>query len=452
MNSTFYLLSLGCPKNEVDAECMSTILGDASFRLTTHPEEAEFFIVNTCGFIESAKREAIDAILELADYKKQAAEEGRDAWLVVTGCLAQRYPEDIYAAFPEVDSVLGTSQYHLIAERCLELKAARTRICALPGKAGSLEHMQGSHRASPDRSFAWLKVAEGCSNACAFCAIPGMRGGLKSRPIEDIAAEAERFAKAGFQEQIIISQDTTRYGSDLYRRRALCDLIRALVPIEGLEWIRLMYVYGDAFDDELIELLRTEKKLLHYIDLPVQHASDRILKKMRRRDTRASLTELIRKLREAIPDMILRTTVMVGFPGETDEDFEELKSFIQEIRFDRLGCFIFSPEEGTAAAAMEDVVDAPTAQARYDEIMTLQNEISREANQRRIGQVCDILLEGVSEDGLFFLGRSYGEAPDIDPSIQVAAQSPDLKVGQIVPCRIIDADDYTLTAVSLEEA
>ena len=452
MQERYYLLSLGCPKNEVDAEVMTTRLEESTFQFTPHPSQADFLIVNTCAFIDAAKKEAIEAILDLAAIKEEQKARGREVYLLVTGCLAQRYAEEIYHEFPEVDSVLGTREYGKIVERCKALKQRAERICTLPAKGDSLAHLKKPHKASADRSYAYLKIAEGCSNACAFCAIPSIRGGMKSRPIEELVEEARSFAEAGFKEQILIAQDSSRYGQDLYGEPSLPKLLRELVKVPGLERLRLMYVYGDSFSDELIELMQQEPKILRYIDLPVQHASDRILTAMRRRETRSSLEALITKLRSALPGLILRTTVMVGFPGETDEDFQELLEFTKKMAFDRLGCFTFCPEEGTLAAGMKDQVDPAVAQARYEAIMSQQQGISRKANEARIGQICDILLEGISEDGIFFTGRSYGEAPDIDPVIRIAAQAPGHETGELLRCRIVAAGDYELTAVSLEGA
>ena len=449
MKDKYYLLSLGCPKNEVDAEAMSSILISDGYLFVQKAEEADFLIVNTCAFIESAKREAIEAILALADVKENQKQSGKKQYLIVTGCLSQRYAEEIYTSLPEVDAVLGTAEFHKIADCCAKLKVEGKKEWGKRPGGSTLIHLEKEHRPSSDQSFAWLKIAEGCSNACAFCAIPLIRGKLQSRPIEDIIRDAQQFAKRGFAEQIVIAQDTTRYGTDLYGELSLLKLLKELVKVEGLEAIRLMYVYGDVFSDELIEFIANEKKMLPYIDIPIQHASNRVLKSMRRRDTQESLRELILKLRRNIPNLILRTTVLVGFPGESDEDFQDLLEFIKEMKFDRLGCFVFSPEEGTLAAKMVDQVDHDIAVQRYEEIMSVQKNISLEANQKRVGTECDILLSGISEDGLMFTGRSYGEAPDIDPEIFVLAQSDDLHIGDRVKCKIVDASAYELTAVTL---
>ncbi len=448
MPDNFYLLSLGCPKNEVDAEAMSALLKKAGYKAVADPLEAEFLLVNTCGFISSAQEEAISAILDLAEAKAARQEQGKEAYLVVTGCLSQRFGKDIYGELPEVDACLGTAEYQEIVPTCKRL-AEGTYVKHIPEGRGSLAHLQDLHPPVPGRSYAYLKIAEGCSNACAFCAIPSIRGGQKSRPIEDLVREAEYYVDLGYKELILVAQDTTRYGSDLYGKNSLVELLKALLEVRGMVPLRLMYVYGDAFSEELIDLIASEEKILPYIDLPIQHASNKILKAMRRRETQEDIRTLIQKLRTRIPNLILRSTVMVGFPGENAEDFQELLNFIQEIRFDRLGCFIFSPEEGTLAARLPDRVPADTAQARYDELMAKQAKISLAANHARLGEVCQVMIEGVLEDSPYFVGRSYAEAPDIDPEILVLAQDPDLAPGQVRNCKIVDADTYSLTAVSL---
>lgn len=450
-NNTFYILSLGCPKNEVDAECMSYALSNADYNFVDDPFKANYLIVNTCGFIQSAKEEAISAILDLAEIKQKNLEHNLVSYLIVTGCLSQRYAKQIYSEFPEVDLVLGTAQYDQIVESVYRLKENQNLRKYLPEKPGSLEHLFHGEQAATDRSYAYLKIAEGCSNHCAFCAIPGIRGPLLSRKLEDVVAEAKILTERGFKEVILIAQDTTRYGLDIYGKPYLIELLKELIRIPNIGLIRLMYVYGDVFSDELIDFMAEHEQIAAYIDLPIQHASDKILKSMGRRDTNQQLRQLIAKLRSKIHNLILRTTVLVGFPGETDQDFIELKKFIADIKFDRLGCFVFSPEEGTRAYKMSDLPPAEIAEARYHEIMTLQREISLEKNKARIGQFYQVLLEDISEDGLFFVGRSYGEAPNIDPSIFVLAQQADLKIGDVATVKIIDADDYELIGVSTDE-
>lgn len=449
--NNFYILSLGCPKNEVDAESMSYALRNASFNFVDDPGSANFLIVNTCGFIEPAKEEAISAILDLADIKESNLNENKPTFLIVTGCLGQRYATEIYQEFPEVDLVLGTAQYDLIVDSVKRLKQGEILKKNLPGKPGSISHLFQGEQAATDRSYAYLKIAEGCSNHCAFCAIPGIRGSLLSRPLDDVVAEAEVLTERGFKEIILIAQDTTRYGQDIYGKPHLLELLQRLVKIPDIGLIRLMYVYGDVFSDQLIDFIAEHSQIAAYIDLPIQHASDVILKSMGRRDTNKQLRELIAKMRSKIHNLIIRTTVLVGFPGETDQDFEKLEQFIKDIKFDRLGCFVFSPEEGTRAYKMSDLPPREIAEARYAQIMSLQNTISLTKNKERIGNIYQVLLEDVSSDGLFFVGRSYGEAPGIDPNIYVLAQAEDIKTGDIVNVKIIDADYYDLTGVSVHE-
>ncbi|HHU53535.1 MAG TPA: 30S ribosomal protein S12 methylthiotransferase RimO [Clostridiaceae bacterium] len=451
LRNNFYILSLGCPKNEVDAESMSYALRKASFIFVDDPSMANFLIVNTCGFIEPAKEEAIAAILDLAEIKEYNLNKNKPAFLIVTGCLGQRYAMEIYQEFPEVDLVLGTAQYDLIVSSVQRLHRGEILRDTLPGKPGSIKHLYQGEQAASDRSYAYLKIAEGCSNRCAFCAIPGIRGPLLSRPLEDVVAEAAVLTERGFKEIILIAQDTTRYGQDIYGEPRLTELLQRLIKIPGIGLIRLMYVYGDVFSDRLIDFIAEHPQVAAYIDLPIQHASDKILKSMGRRDTNKHLRELIAKLRSKIHNLIIRTTVLVGFPGETEEDFAELKQFIKEIRFDRLGCFVFSPEEGTRAYKMPDLPSREIAEARHDQIMSLQKTISLAKNQERIGKTYDVLLEDISSDGLFYIGRSYGEAPGIDPSIYVLAQAADINIGDVIKVKIIDTDDYDLTGVSVHE-
>lgn len=450
-NNQFYILSLGCPKNEVDAESMSYDLRQHAYQFTDDVYEATYLIVNTCGFIQSAKEEAISAILDLAEIKEFKHTQGQAAFLIVTGCLGQRYAKQIYDEFPEVDLVLGTAQYDQIVSSIKALEQDINLRGHLPKKPGSLRHLFHGEQAANDRYYAYLKIAEGCSNHCAFCAIPGIRGPLLSRPIEDIVEEANILIKRGFKEIILIAQDTTRYGLDLYGETKLLDLLKALIDIPNMGLIRLMYVYGDVFSDELINFMAENPSIAAYIDLPIQHASNKILKSMLRRDTNESLRELIKKLRFKLPNLILRTTILVGFPGETDEDFEELKQFVKDIKFDRLGCFVFSPEEGTKAYSMSDIPSEEISLKRYNEIMQIQKEIAYQQNKKRINQKYDVLIENISDDGLFFLGRSYGEAPGIDPVIHVLAQQDNIKIGDIVKVKIIDVDEYDLTGVSINE-
>ncbi len=445
-----YLLSLGCAKNLVDSESMSQILRNDGYELVDAPEHADILLVNTCGFIESAKKEAVDSILQLADYKQP---QGIARYLIVAGCLPQRYAGDILESLPEVNAVIGTADYGKINEVIARLAQSEDSIDChlpdLPGPGGSLEHLKIERTPSTPNSYAYIKVAEGCSNRCAYCAIPGIRGPFISRPFEEIVAEADRLSRAGYSELILIAQDTTRYGLDLYGRRRLTELVQAICSLPDVRLIRILYVYNDGLSEELIQVMATEPKVAHYIDFPIQHASDSILKAMNRRDSQANIRQTIARLRQTMPDIILRSTVLVGFPGETDEDFQELIGFLSEIRFDRLGCFVFSAEEGTAAAKMKPKIKKSVAKARMDEIMRMQQQISLESNLKRVGQVYSVTLESIADDGVFYKGRSYAEAPDVDPVIWVAASQADLQIGQTVQVRIVEASEYELTGVTI---
>jgi ribosomal protein S12 methylthiotransferase len=437
-----YLLSLGCAKNLVDSESMSQILRNEGFDMVDSPQIADILLVNTCGFIESAKKEAIDSILQLAEYKQP---QGIARFLIVAGCLPQRYAGDILQSLPEVNAVIGTADYGKIHEVIAKLdrtaSGVDSQLTDLPGSGGSLAHLTVARTPSTPNSYAYIKVAEGCSNRCAYCAIPGIRGPFISRPFEEIVAETARLSQAGYTELILIAQDTTRYGLDIYGRRRLTELIQAICEI--------LYVYNDGLTDELIDLMAQEPKVAHYIDFPIQHASDSILKAMNRRDSQANIRQTIARMRQAMPDIILRSTVLVGFPGETEEDFQQLLDFLLEIRFDRLGCFVFSAEEGTAAAEMKPKIKKSVAKARMDEVMRQQQRISLKSNQKRVGQVYAVTLESVADDGVFYKGRSYAESPDVDPVIWVAASQADLKLGQTVPVRIVEANEYELTGVTI---
>ena len=354
---------------------------------------------------------------------------------------------------PEVNAVIGTADYGKIHEVIAKLdrtaRGAESHLADLPGSGGSLEHLDVERMPSTPKSYAYIKIAEGCSNRCAYCAIPGIRGPFISRPFETILSEAARLSAAGYTELILIAQDTTRYGLDLYGRRRLTELIQEICKLPDVRLIRILYVYNDGLTDDLIACMANEPKVAHYIDFPIQHASDGILKAMNRRDSQDNIRRTINHMRQAMPDLILRSTVLVGFPGETEADFQILLDFLQEIRFDRLGCFVFSAEEGTPAADMKPKIRKSVAKARMDEIMRMQQQISLASNQKRVGQVYDVTLESVADDGVFYRGRSYAEAPDVDPVIWVAASQAELQLGQTVRVRIVEASEYELTGVTI---
>ena len=443
------LLALGCSKNLIDCENMSTQLKQAGYDVINDVPESDIVVINTCGFIESAKKEAIDAILEVADFK---VPNGNVKKIIVSGCLSQRYPEDILKDLPEVDAVLGTAHYgdivDVVAKLSSEFDKESEKINLTSG-VGGFSHLVKDRDVSTS-GYAWLKIGEGCRHRCSFCAIPLIRGSFVSSPMEDIIEEAKIIAGKGVKEIVLAAQDTTNYGIELYGERCLAKLLRKLSEIEGIELIRVMYGYMDGITPDLIEEMANNPKVAHYLDIPIQHGSDKILKAMYRRDNAELITERLEMIRKAMPDCIIRTTVMVGFPGETEEDFNILKDNLRKWKFDRLGCFIFSPEEGTPAYDMPDQIDEEIKQKRYDEIYELQKEISSEQSKKRLGMVTRVNICSVSDDGIFYIGRSYGESPEVDPVIYIASQEEELKIGEFYDAKIVDcSDDYDMTAVTI---
>ncbi|MBR7061589.1 MAG: 30S ribosomal protein S12 methylthiotransferase RimO [Clostridia bacterium] len=440
------MISLGCAKNQVDSELMLGKLNERGFETVVDAAEADVIIVNTCAFIEPAREEAINTILEMAEYKKENCKA-----LIVAGCLAQRYAGDIRAELPEVDAVVGINSVAEIAdvvERVLRRRDAEP-VAELSEKY-SAEYMNGPRVLSTPEGSAYLKIAEGCDNRCSFCAIPLIRGRMRSRRIEDIVTEAEKLAAEGVRELNVIAQDTTKYGRDIYGRPMLKELLEALENVDGVELIRLLYMYPDEISDELIETMARSVKIAHYIDLPLQHISDRLLKKMNRRGSSGQIREVIAKLKAAMPDAILRSSFIVGFPGETEADFEELMAFVDEFRFDRVGVFQYSPEEGTRAASMQDQIPDDVKQERYDRLYTLAQRISLERGRKRVGTVVPVITEDVSEDGIFYIGRSYAEAPDSDGKIYFTSEEP-LAQGDIAKVEILIAEEYDLTGRAVGE-
>jgi len=429
-------ISLGCPKNLVDSEIMLGILQKGDFEITTDLMKAEAIIVNTCAFIGDAKEEAVDAILEAALLKKT----GNLKALVVTGCLAQRYKENIINEIPEVDVVVGTGNIPEI-RKAIETKLSGDEENVLytdePNGTGYLDNRR---ELSENGASKYLKIAEGCSNFCTYCIIPALRGPFRSRTIESILAEAEFLIKKGAKELIIIAQDVSRYGEDNYGESKLVDLIRRLSEIEDLKWIRLLYCYPERITKELISEFKTNPKLVKYLDIPIQHASDSILKAMGRKSRREDLIALMTMLRKEIPDIILRTTLISGFPGETEEDFQLLCDFIKEYHFDRLGVFAYSREDGTPAAIMKNQVAEATKQKRRNILLDIQQEIALAKVEKRIGKTYEVVIEGVADDGIFYYGRSYGEAPEIDPVIYIASAEP-LEIGAFVRVKILDVNN-----------
>lgn len=432
------MVSLGCAKNQVDGEVLMASLKNAGYELCDDAALADVAIVNTCGFIESAKAESIEEILELVTLKK----EGRIKKIVVTGCLSERYQEQIRKEIPEVDAAVGIGANGEIAEIIGQVMAGET-----PEVFPDKEKMPlcGDRELSTPSYFAYLKIAEGCDNRCTYCAIPLIRGGYRSRSMESIVEEAEKLAAGGAKELIVIAQDTSRYGLDLYGELKLPELLRRLCTIDGVRWIRLLYCYPDTITDELLDVMASEEKIVKYIDLPLQHASGRVLRAMNRRGDRESLTQLIAHMREKIPGLILRTTLITGFPGETEEDFAELSQFVQDVRFDRLGCFAYSQEEGTPAAELPDQVEEDVKNHRAEIIMEQQMEIMQQKGEAMIGKAVTVLTEGFDRYAECYFGRTVADSPDIDGKVFFTAAGNKPYFGQFVKVRIDDCIDCDLT-------
>lgn len=432
------MVSLGCPKNLVDAEVMLGRLAKDRYEITTDEREADIIIVNTCSFIKEAKQESIDTILDLADRKQ----DGRCRLLIVTGCLPQRYQEELARELPEVDIFVGTGDYPRIAE-IIEEKSSRPEQLRYIGDPNFVFDESLTRLNSSPAYTAYLKIAEGCSNCCSYCVIPSLRGAFRSRPLESVLAEARSLVAGGAREINLIAQDITTYGRDLPGAPSLETLIRELAAIDGLAWIRLLYAYPDGITDGLIQAIKNEPKVCKYLDLPIQHISDPILKRMNRRSTEPQIRELVARLREEIPEIALRTSLIVGFPGETEEDFRTLLHFVEEAQFDRLGVFCYSREEGTPAAEMPDQVSERVKRERYKKLMKAQARVSFKRNRRLIDTEEQVIVEGYSEETeLLLKGRSSRQAPDIDGQVYITAGN--ANVGDIVRLRITDSSDYDL--------
>lgn len=428
------LVSLGCSKNLVDSEMMLGILREQGYILEDDPAQADVLIVNTCGFIDSAKQESIDTILEMAGYK----ETGRCRTLVVAGCLSQRYQQEILEEIPEIDLVLGTADYHRIAD----ILGQRVR------------RSFGDINCSPDYTVlprvnsmppytAYLKIADGCDNCCTYCVIPSIRGRYRSRGLEELVAEAASLADSGVRELIVIAQDTTGYGTDLYGAPRLAKLLKRLCEIPKLRWVRLHYGYPEGMTEELLEVMAAQEKICHYFDIPIQHCSDAVLKRMGRRCTRAELVRLFAAIRQKMPDAVLRTSLIAGFPGETDEQFDELCEFVRQVEFDRVGVFAYSREEGTPAARMDGQLDESVKEARRDRLMELQKDISLAKNRAKLGRMFETLVEGFDTEQCLYYGRTYADSVEIDGRIYFGSGA-ELENGMFVPVIAEDCDAYDL--------
>lgn len=428
------MISLGCPKNQVDGEALLAKLKKAGYEIVNNIEDSDVMIINTCGFIEQAKKEAIDTILEVAEYKNA----GLISAIVVTGCLAERYQDEIIKEMPEVDAVLGIGANSDIVKAC-DKALCGIVTTSFPNKC--YLSINDERIISTPSHWAYLKIAEGCDNRCSYCAIPGIRGGFRSRTIESCVDEAKALAESGVKELILIAQDTTKYGQDLYGKYSLDILLKELVKIDGIEWIRLFYCYPQRITDSLINVIANEEKVCNYIDIPLQHSDKTVLKNMNRVGDGDDYRALISKMRKAIPDLALRTTFMVGFPGETDEQFENLCKFTEDVKFDKMGCFTFSPEEDTPAYDMQNQIDDDVKVRRQEVLMNKQYSITEELNKQRIDRIYKVIID--TFDGEKYVGRSYMDSPEIDSGIIFTCDN-NLNIGDFVNVEITDYNGYDL--------
>lgn len=394
---------------------------EKGYEIVNNPEEAEILVINTCGFIESAKKEAIDTILEMADYKSKNCKK-----LIVTGCLVERYKEELEKTLPEVDLFIPIKEYDKIFDKLDYMKRTITT----------------------GKNYAYLRIADGCSNYCTYCAIPYIRGPLKSRTLEDVLEEAKRLSKEGYKEIILVAQDTARYGMDIYSESKLVELLKELCKLD-FKWIRFLYAYPEMITDELIDVVANNEKICNYFDIPIQHISDTVLKRMGRKSNGASIREVIKKIRNKIPDVVIRTSLIVGFPGEKESDFDELYSFVKETKFERLGVFKYSKEEGTPAVKLKEQIPEERKEERYDQIMSLQQEVSAENNQKIIGQKLECIIDGLTDDGEMYVTRSYRDVPDTDGFVFVNKEK-EHKVGDFIECIVKEAYEYDLIAEELK--
>ena len=431
-------IHLGCSKNLVDTEMTIGLFQKQGYKIVNEPEKADILVINTCGFITSAKEEAIGTILEMAEYKKKKCK-----YLIVMGCLVQRYQKELEKLIPEVDVWIAYQTYDTLWEQ-IEAKIGQNEK---EEKEKSLCFMD--RVITTGENYTYLRIAEGCSNRCTYCAIPSIRGPFQSRTIEDILEEANALVKKGYRELIVIAQDTTKYGIDIYGEPKLVELLQKLEKIESLKWIRFLYAYPETITEDLIQTVKNSKKICHYFDIPIQHIADPVLKRMNRKSNGDSIRKLIQKLRREIPDVIIRTTVMVGFPGETNEDFEELYQFVQEAKFDKLGAFSYSKEENTPAARLKEQIHPMTKKSRYNKIMQLQQTMAKQNLENKIGNTYEVFIENKTFDGKYYVGRSYMDVPDVDgfiymPMIEKALEN------QFVMCKITGVQGYDLIGEIIE--
>ena len=450
-------VSLGCSKNLIDTEVAVGLFKDHHYTIVNDPSKADIIVVNTCGFIDSAKEEAINTILEMAEYKKK-----RCRYLIAMGCLVQRYYDDLKKSLPEVDLFIKLENYDKLWQSIEDMIKMNVQIrpknksnlkiseiTQLP----MLEQQEYMERVvTTGQNYAYLKIGEGCSNFCTYCAIPYIRGKFISRTIEDILEEAKMLASKGIKELIVIAQDTTKYGIDIYGKSKLVELLQELSKIDGIEWIRFLYSYPEGITDELINLVATNNKIAKYFDIPIQHISDDILKKMNRRTNKKDIENLLEKIRVQIPDVVLRTSLIVGFPGETENNFNELLEFVKKAEFDKLGAFMYSKEEGTPAAKMENQIHGNTKKSRYNKLMKLQQEISNQNLQKRVGNTCFVLVENMSFDRKYYIGRTMQDAPDIDGVVFIKNDTEKDLMNTFVKCKLVEVcNDYDFIATLIEK-
>ena len=445
-------ISLGCSKNLIDTEVAIGLFKNNNYKIVNNPDEADILVINTCGFIESAKEEAINTILEMAEYKKK-----RCKYLIAMGCLVQRYYDDLVKLLPEVDLFVKIDEYNKLWDKIEDLlkrdiveksktktstKISEIKPLPMPTYNEFMERI-----VTTGKNYAYLKIGEGCSNKCTYCAIPYIRGPFVSRKIEEILDEAKMLAKKGIKELIVIAQDTTKYGIDIYGESKLAELLDKLSKIKGIEWIRFLYSYPEGITDELIEVVASNNKIAKYFDIPIQHISNPILKKMNRRTSKENIIKIIEKIRNKIPDVTLRTSLIVGFPGETKKDFEELLEFVKNTKFDKLGTFMYSREEGTPAAKLPDQIHGNTKKARYNKIMEAQQEISKQILESKIGKVYKVLVEDMSFDGKYFIGRTMQDVPEEDGLVYIKNNgnlNEEEILNNFVDCKIVDVSNYDL--------
>ncbi len=447
-------VSLGCSKNLIDTECLIGEFKKHQFQIVNEEEKADILVINTCGFIESAKEEAINTILEMAEYKKQ-----RCQYLIVMGCLVQRYYEELIKALPEVDLFIKIEDYNVLWDKIedlvrrgiVEKKKDRTskKITEIPQMPMLTQQEFLNRTITTGNNYAYIKIGEGCSNKCTYCAIPYIRGPFVSRKMEDILEEANMLVKKGIKELIVIAQDTTKYGVDIYGEPKLAELLEKLTKIKGIKWVRFLYAYPEGITKELIDVVANNDKIANYFDIPIQHISNTILKRMNRKTNKEQIENLLKTIREQIPNVVLRTSLIVGFPGETKEDFEELKEFVKKVKFDKLGTFMYSKEDGTPAEKLPDQIHGNTKKARYHQIMKAQQEISKELQRKKIGKTYEVLIEDMSFDGKYYIGRTMQDVPEMDGIVYIKNKTdkkPEEILHHFINCKVAEVSDYDMVA------